>query len=170
MTIIGQHGRITAAGAGRNLDISQALASHHLRQLAKYGFVEQVEGEDNRARPWRLVSTSHSWRRAETTPELTAATDVLEQVLAEQGLANFLDWQERRGGWPQEWRDHAGIGQHTIYLTQEELAVLEQAIDDLIGRYVEERVMDDLESRPEKSVPVDITTLITPLTQPPSTD
>lgn len=49
---------MTAADAGRRLGISQALASHHLRQLAKYGFVEAAPGRDNRERPWRTASTS----------------------------------------------------------------------------------------------------------------
>src|SRR3954468_1090726 len=63
--IVGRAGRITAADAAREVGISQALASHHLRQLAKYGFVEQVEGNDNRSRPWGLTATSQTWRGAD---------------------------------------------------------------------------------------------------------
>jgi predicted ArsR family transcriptional regulator len=59
-SIVGRSGKITAADAARELGISHALASHHLRQLAKYGFVAQVEGADARERPWRLVHTSYS--------------------------------------------------------------------------------------------------------------
>ena len=32
--LVGREGRLTAADAARQLSISQALASHHLRQLA----------------------------------------------------------------------------------------------------------------------------------------
>ena len=45
MGIIGRLGRATTADAARELGISHGLASHHLRQLAKYGFVEQVDGQ-----------------------------------------------------------------------------------------------------------------------------
>src|SRR5215469_11634626 len=62
--IVGRAGRITTADAARELGISHGLASHHLRQLAKYGFVEQVAGKDHRERPWRLVATSYTWGRA----------------------------------------------------------------------------------------------------------
>jgi DNA-binding MarR family transcriptional regulator len=62
MSIIGRLGRATTADAARELGISHGLASHHLRQLAKYGFVEQVAGKDHRERPWRLVATSSSSR------------------------------------------------------------------------------------------------------------
>ena len=60
MSIIGRLGRATTADAARELGISHGLASHHLRQLAKYGFVEQVEGKDHRERPWRMVATSYN--------------------------------------------------------------------------------------------------------------
>src|SRR5262245_4524256 len=66
--IVGRAGQITAADAARELGISHALASHHLRQLAKYGFVHQVEGADNRERPWQLVHTSHSVEGIEEQP------------------------------------------------------------------------------------------------------
>src|SRR5580658_3784624 len=36
MSIIASHGRATTADAARELGISHGLASHHLRQLAKY--------------------------------------------------------------------------------------------------------------------------------------
>src|ERR1700735_1606280 len=58
--IVGRSGRITTADAARELGISHGLASHHLHQLAKYGFVEQVSGADNRERPWQLVATAES--------------------------------------------------------------------------------------------------------------
>src|SRR5215470_8712900 len=67
MAIIGRLGRATTAQAARELGISHGLASHHLRQLAKYGFVEQVRGKDHRERPWRLVATSYNWTGARAT-------------------------------------------------------------------------------------------------------
>jgi Helix-turn-helix domain len=59
--LIEREGAMAAARAARELDISQALASHHLCQLAKYGLVQQAPPSDNRERPWRVTSTSYSW-------------------------------------------------------------------------------------------------------------
>src|SRR6202161_4961001 len=59
-SIVGRAGRITTADAARELGISHGLASHHLHQLAKYGFVEQVGGADRRERAWELVATASS--------------------------------------------------------------------------------------------------------------
>src|SRR5580698_10156034 len=96
MSIIDRLGRATTADAARELGISHGLASHHLRQLAKYGFVEQVKGKDHRERPWRLVATSYNWTQARTTTEGSVAVDVLEQLVAERTIEAFLDWQQRR--------------------------------------------------------------------------
>jgi DNA-binding MarR family transcriptional regulator len=167
MSIIGRLGRATTADAARELGISHGLASHHLRQLAKYGFVEQVKGKDHRERPWRLVATSYNWNAATATAEGSTAVDVLEQVFAEQALADFLDWQQRRKTWPKAWRDHTGIGTSTIYLTQAELAGLVEGIDALINHYADERPLDDVASRPPASVPVDFTFFAMPGSEPP---
>ncbi len=167
MSIIGRLGRATTADAARELGISHGLASHHLRQLAKYGFVEQVKGKDHRERPWRLVATSYNWAGATRTPAGSGAVDVLEQVLAERALEGFLDWQQRRKNWPQEWQAHTGLGTSTIYLTQAEAAGLAEAIDALINRYANERPLDDVASRPAGSVPVDFTLFAVPGSDPP---
>ena len=75
--MVGRSGRITTADAARELGISHGLASHHLHQLVKYGFVEQVGGADNRERPWQLVATSHSHEGIEGKPGGAAAVAVL---------------------------------------------------------------------------------------------
>ena len=99
-SIVGRAGRITAADAARELGISHALASHHLRQLAKYGFVEQVDGADNRERPWQLVHTSLSVEGIEDQPGGADALTVLEQVVAERALEELGRWQEQRASRP----------------------------------------------------------------------
>jgi DNA-binding MarR family transcriptional regulator len=160
--IVGRAGRITAADAARELDISHALASHHLRQLAKYGFVEQVEGADNRERPWQLVVTSTSFEGADATPEGAAALAVLEQVVAERALTGLLGWQERRAAWAPAWREHAGVGRSTVYLTEDEFVEVVDGIDAMISRFIEQRPIDDLTARPPGSVPVDFTFFAVP--------
>jgi DNA-binding transcriptional ArsR family regulator len=171
MGIIGHLGRATTAEAARELGISHGLASHHLRQLAKYGFVERVAGKDNRERPWRLVATSYNWSGAARTAEGTAAVDVLEQVAAERALERFFGWQQQRGSWPDAWRETAGIGTSTVYLTRAELAELTAAMDALLMRYVDERPLDEVATRPPGSVAVDFTIFATPDAQhPPGQD
>ena len=168
MSIIARLGRATTADAARELGISHGLASHHLRQLAKYGFVEQVKGKDQRERPWRMVATSYNWSKATQTAEGSAAVDVLEQMTAERTVEAFLGWQQRRQDWPQAWRKHAGLGESSVYLTQAELAEVAEAFDAVLKRYIDERPIDDLASRPEGSVPVTFTLFAVPEGPPPA--
>lgn len=161
-SLVGRSGRITAADAARELGISHGLASHHLRQLGKYGFVEQVDGEDNRERPWRLVDTSYRFVGAEDKSGGAEAMAALEQVTAGQALDDLASWHERRASWSRGWQRHTGVGRTTVYLTQKELAELDKAIDGLLAEYVTKRPLDDLESRPAGSVPVEFTLIVVP--------
>jgi len=159
--LLGREGPMTAADAARRLGISQALASHHLRQLAKYDFVEPAPGKDNRERPWQLASTSQSWRDAAKTPEGAAAADVLEQLLAERALESLSRWQQQRPAEDEIWRDNSGIGQSGVYLTGGELADLVEQINALIQAYIDERPIDDKSTRPPGSRHVSITQIVT---------
>lgn len=171
MGVIGRLGRATTAQAARELGISHGLASHHLRQLAKYGWVERVAGKNNQERPWRLVATSYTWEEAALTPEGSAAVDVFERVVAERALERFAGWQQRRGGWPEQWRRYTGLGTSTVYLTQTELEELTAATDALLMRYVRERPLDDVAARPPGSVAVDFTVFAIPAAEhPPGQD
>jgi DNA-binding transcriptional ArsR family regulator len=161
--LLGKEGPLTAADAARRLGISQALASHHLRQLAKYDFVEPAPGKDNRERPWRLVSTSQSWRSARLTSDGAAAADILEQLIAERALNNLTDWQQRRRSAPDVLVENSGISHTGIYLTSEELVELEEQINALLQRYVDERPIDDKSTRPAGSRLIDITRIVSVL-------
>jgi predicted ArsR family transcriptional regulator len=161
-SIVGRSGKITAADAARELGISHALASHHLRQLAKYGFVEQVEGADARERPWRIVHTSYSAEGIDEQAGGAAALAVLEQVTAERAVEDLIDWHERREEWSEGWRSHTGVGRSTLYLTEEEVIELTGAMEALLAPYVEQRPLDDIASRPEGSVPVEFTLMVFP--------
>ncbi|MFI1095301.1 ArsR/SmtB family transcription factor [Streptomyces sp. NPDC020917] len=160
-SLLGKEGPLTATEAARRLGISQALASHHLRQLAKYDFVEPAQGRDNRERRWRLVSTSQSWPRSDLTPEGEVAVGVLEQLVAERALEEFATWQQQRQGEDAVWRESAGIDRYGIYLTAEELTELAQQIDGLLQRYVDERPIDEKSTRPPGSRHVAFTQIIT---------
>lgn len=162
-SLLGREGPLTAAEAARRIGISQALASHHLRLLAKYNFVEPVPGKDNRERPWRAVSTSHDWRDAMDDPDTAAAAAVLEQVIAERSLQRLLQWLPHRKDAAEEWRDNTGLGQNTVYLTADELHEIVEAIDAVIQPYIDQRPIGDKSTRPEGSKLVELTYFVSVL-------
>ena len=57
-----------------------------------------------------------------------------------------------------------------MYLTREELAEITSTIEAAILRYVEERPIDDVSTRPPGSVPVNFTFYVVPLSSGPGED
>lgn len=158
-----REGSCSAAYAARELGISQALASHHLHQLAKYGFAEQQQGRDRRERPWQPLATSTTWLGADQTDEGAVAADLLEQTIAEQAISNLLEWQQRRRN-PDEaaWHDGVGLDASLLYLTAEEAIELGRSFDALCRPFIERR--HDAALRGAATRPVDVTLFLVPLT------
>jgi hypothetical protein len=156
-----REGRCSAAYAARELGVSQALASHHLHQLAKYGFAEQVDGKDNRERPWQPLSVSTTWLGADSTDEGASAADLLEQTLVEHVVSGFLDWQQqRRDPAVALWHDAAGLDTSLLYLTPEETRQIGEAVGALLTPYLERSLSAE---RPTGLTPVEVTLLAVPL-------
>ena len=63
LEVLGTEGPLTATEAGERIGESPTTCSFHLRQLAKYGFIEEVAGVAGRKRPWRLVQRGHELLR-----------------------------------------------------------------------------------------------------------
>src|SRR6202046_5824535 len=57
-------GAMTATELGEQIGESPTTCSFHLRQLAKYGWVEEAGGGKGRSRPWRLTSSGMQFRSA----------------------------------------------------------------------------------------------------------
>src|SRR3984885_9676918 len=49
-------GAMTATEIGERIGETATTCSFHLRQLAKYGFVEEAGGGAGRSRPWRAAA------------------------------------------------------------------------------------------------------------------
>jgi DNA-binding MarR family transcriptional regulator len=165
--LVGREGSITAADAARQLGVSQALASHHLRQLAKYGFVEPADAGDNRERPWRVTATSQEFDAADSA-EGQESIEMLERFLLDSTATQFADWQQRRADEDPRWAQHTGISDNLVYLTLDEMAELHHAWDALITPLVRRRPLGDTEKRPADAVPVDVTLIVAPLRTTPS--
>ncbi len=165
--LVGREGRLTAADAARQLGISQALASHHLRQLAKYGYVERGSAGDNRERPWQITATSNEFRGDEST-EGQEAAEFLDRYLAEQAVAQLTDWQERRADEDPSWSQHSGVAQSLLYLTVQEMAELTRAWHALTSELARRRPLGDAAARGPGVRPVNFTLVAAPLRPTPS--
>ena len=160
--LVGREGTITAAEAARQLGVSQALASHHLRQLAKYGYVEAAEAGDNRERPWRVTHTSNRFEPG-TSTEAWEAAEALQRHLVEHTAAELSDWQLRRADADPGWSEHTGVSTSLVYLTLDEMAELHRQWEELINPLVRRRPIGDPDSRPADAVPIDVTLIAVPV-------
>jgi DNA-binding transcriptional ArsR family regulator len=159
--LVGREGTITGAEAARQLGISQALASHHLRQLAKYGFVESAETDDHRVRPWRVTSTSTYVRPV--VAEGRDASDILQRMAVERAVGEFLDWQQHRAELGDEWIEPTDIANGLLYLTAAELAEFRAALKALIEPLVARRRVGQHADRPPDAQPVSFLFLAMPI-------
>jgi predicted ArsR family transcriptional regulator len=138
MNILGllrREGALTATQCGERTGESPASCSFHLRQLARYGLVEEAGGGRGRNRPWRATAWSTSWPSYSEDPDVAAGADLLSRTVASRYLERFLGWLEQRRRYPPEWQEAATMGDVSLYLTAEELADLDRELDALAERY-----------------------------------
>lgn len=132
-----RQGPLTATQAGALIGESATTCSFHLRQLAKYGLVEEAGGGRGRERPWRATAWFTSWPGSASDPKQAAAVELLNSVVAERYFDRVLRWLERQAEEPPEWQDAAHFGDTSGYLTAAELEELRQRLDDLLEPYGE---------------------------------
>jgi len=137
-------GPLTATRAAELLGESTGTCSFHLRQLAKYGLVEEAGGGTGREKPWRATTTSTAWDAIADTPEAAAAASLLATVAAEQYFEQVMRWLEARPGEPAEWQDAAWFGDRFLYVTAEELAELGRKVQEVVDVYFERQVKPEL--------------------------
>ena len=135
-------GELAAAGPSRAADLAADLgiaantASFHLRQLAKYGLIEEAPeaGRDRRDRVWRLVD------------EGGLTIDTGQLAAAPGGKAAVEVFNRTAGAWAHHVVDAAyagdrdpgalrSISDHTLRLTRDEARELAAAIDEVVGQW-----------------------------------
>lgn len=150
--LLRREGALTASEAGRRLGESSGSASYHLRQLERFGLVEEAEGGTGRMRPWRATSVYTSWANVADTAELAEAADVFERFVVGQYVERLERWLEDRRAEPPEWQEAVAFGDSLLYLTADELARVRDELQSLADRYLERVEQPAL--RPPGSRPV----------------
>jgi DNA-binding transcriptional ArsR family regulator len=164
---LGVEGPMTATEVGEHIGESPTTCSFHLRQLAKYGFVEEAGGGKGRARPWRMKTLGISIR-GHGNPEAELAAQVLGDMMLERQRDRYRTWQNTKAAYPREWREAAGETGHVVYLTAAELKQLREDLSELIDQRFEERFTDPCR-RPPGSAPVEMFLFSYPLSPSAST-
>ena len=124
------HGPLTATAAAEIVGESPANCSWHLRQLATYGFIEEVPDATGRQRPWRRTSTGMDW--SDTGPDATfeAASKALTEVFIDREVDLIKTARVRPQ--PDGWGETALATQSIAWLTLAEAEELASAVTALI--------------------------------------
>ncbi|WP_308493891.1 helix-turn-helix domain-containing protein [Microbacterium terrisoli] len=142
--LLGTAGALTAAESARRLGSTQASCSYHLRQLAKYGYVEKAPvSEDGRENPWRLTEVRQSWSGA------SPAAGELERVFIQREADKVIAWQGERAGQPSAWREAAFVTGASLPLTSAELDDVREHLAAVLEPYIAR--LTDTTRRPEGS-------------------
>ena len=156
------NGAMTATEVGERIGESATTCSFHLRQLAKYGFVEEAGGGKGRARPWRMVSLGMRFGNVHDDPETQVAAGMLGRLIRERQLDRYWNWRETRSSYPEAWQEAALDGEYLFNLTLEELNQLNEEVVDLLHDRYRERMVDP-STRPPGTLPVEFLLFSFPL-------
>jgi DNA-binding transcriptional ArsR family regulator len=149
--------QLTATEAAEIVGESPANTSFHLRQLAKYGYVEEAEGGKGRRRPWKRKHLGMRFTEVHDDPETAAAARELSRVFSNRYLARAEQGLEENRALPDEWRSVLGWNQMGMYLTPDEVKRLDEKILDLMYDLFGERRIRT-EQTPEGAERVEILT------------
>jgi len=146
LQLLGASGPATAAQCGRALGVSQASCSFHLRQLARYGFVEDAgPGPDRRERRWRVTDTRLSVRISSGGDAVVRQE--IERLVVEREMQAILDYSLRPAGASPEWQHKAGIVTAMAVLSPDDAATVKEKWIALLAPYIA-RAQDGLGFQP----------------------
>ena len=145
---LGLEGPATATQCAEVTGLSPSACSYHLRELARYGFVEVEPAAtgDGRQRPWRARIISMTLEDHPDQPEAVRAAGRLLQDTMEAETAQVRRrYRDRAAEYPADWRAAAGGLMDVLHVTAAELTAVRDEIQDLLGRY---RRLDPAERPP----------------------
>lgn len=161
MMLLRQDGPRTATQAARAIGESVPSCSFHLRQMAKYGLVEQAGGGRGREKPWRATAIATRWDPPGPQDQAAAAAaHALQLALAERYFELTARWVRAQAAETAEWRQAAQFGDSLLYLTAAELRELGTKIENLLQPYTGR--LEDPATRPAGSRPVAVLRLAFP--------
>jgi DNA-binding transcriptional ArsR family regulator len=159
-------GPATASELGRRLDESSGSMSYHLRQLARYGFVEEDPEQPNRRdRRWRSTHRMTSWSHADLAddPEGREISEALQRRQVLSAIDAFQRWAATRNTLDPRWLDAGGVSDDMLRLTPTQLRRLSEELDEVFARYRDAAP----ESEAEPTAHVRVYQLLLPFTEIP---
>jgi DNA-binding transcriptional ArsR family regulator len=110
-------GPATASELARKVGESSGSTSYHLRELFKYGFIEEDdEQRDGRERRWRPRHRYTSWDAAEMAGTAEGREAVRIMHLRQVEMVGRVMEEFDVADWPREWVDASGMSDHILHM------------------------------------------------------
>ena len=138
-------GPSTATRLGQRVGESSGSTSYHLRQLAAYGFVEELEGHGTgRERWWRARHRMTSWRAEDLLAQEDGAQVQDEMTrLQLDGHARVLQaWLAQRDELDPVWATAASLNDYGLRLTPGEARRLADELGAVLDRWMQAHPAD----------------------------
>ena len=138
-------GPATASQLGRLFGESSGATSYHLRQLAAYGFVEEVEGQGTaRERWWRARHRMTSWQAADVVAQEGGAEveDEMIRMQLDQHGRVLNAWREQKDQLDPAWTASASLNDYALRLRPEQASALVAELDAVLTRWMDEHPTD----------------------------
>jgi DNA-binding transcriptional ArsR family regulator len=146
--ILRKDGPATASQLGRRLGESSGSTSYHLRQLERFGFVEDDAARSSgRRRYWRAIDEGMEWSIDTDDPGLVEANRVLGRELIAEYSRWLTRWYAETPEWDRRWRAAAEGLDQWFELTPEELRELADEVNAVLARYADRREPGDRTER-----------------------
>jgi DNA-binding transcriptional ArsR family regulator len=133
------HGPATASQLGRVVGESSGATSYHLRQLAEYGFVEEVEGRGSaRERWWRARHRMTSWQAADIVAAEggAAVQDELTRLQIDQHARVLDAWRSQKGRLDPAWTAASSLNDYVLRLRPDEARALVDELNAVLTRWI----------------------------------
>lgn len=135
-----QFGPLTATGLGERLGESSGAMSYHLRELAKHGFVREVEGKGTaRERWWERTPQLVTMQATELDGEAAnTAANLVAKTWHQRWFDQTMDFLDRGDDvFDPRWIDASRLMHTALPLTIEQFEALGAEIDEVFRRAVE---------------------------------
>lgn len=135
LTRLQRHGPATSADLSVELDVDRGAASYHLRQLARYGFIEEDAARSaGRRKYWRAIPQDLRLPREPRDSETAEVADAVGRQWMDRAAAELRAYLEDR----ESFGAFAGAAMHSFgatALTAEELRAFGEEYIALLNRW-----------------------------------
>ncbi len=119
----------TASGLARRMGLNSGATSYHLRQLAKYGFIEPAEDIGNkRDRWWRARADAGSLDPVDQEGDAQQAAMAMVAGLISQHILLMQRALGQFPGQPPEWQAASNVSDYTYSMTADEALTFKEKV------------------------------------------